>query len=174
MTTLLKNYYRLRDKVDQLCEGITARLGDALTCHAGCSSCCCAISIFPVEAAALLEAAHQLPPEQYQRLKAQLNRPVQGDHCPLLLNDRCLLYQARPIICRTHGLPILLTTDGEEQRVDVCTLNCRNMTHLPGEALINLERLNELLVSINALYLRETTADLPERICLTSLKELLP
>lgn len=174
MTRPLDNYYRLRDKVDQLCEGITTHLGDALTCHAGCSSCCCAISVFPVEAAALLEAARQLTSEQYQQLKKLLNSPLQGDRCPLLLNDRCLLYQARPIICRTHGLPILLTNGGGEQRVDVCPLNCRNMTHLPGEALINLERLNELLVSINALYLREATADLPERVCLTSLKELLP
>lgn len=172
MTRSLENYYRLRDKVDQLCEGIIARLGDALTCHAGCSSCCCAISVFPVEAAALLEAASQLAPDQLQQLKEQLNTPHNDDRCPLLLDNRCLLYQARPIICRTHGLPILFD-DESGRRVDVCPLNCQGMTRLPGDTLINLEQLNELLVSINALYLRESQAELPERVNLTSLKELL-
>ena len=28
--------------------------------------------------------------------------------CPLLLNDRCRLYEFRPMICRLHGLPHIL------------------------------------------------------------------
>ncbi|MDK9719052.1 MAG: YkgJ family cysteine cluster protein, partial [Trichlorobacter sp.] len=109
MAQPLDNYHRLLDKVDQLCEGITTLLGDALTCHAGCSSCCISISVFPVEAAALIEAAGQLTSEQCQQRKHQLSNPQNEDCCPLLLDDCCLLYQARPIICRTHGLPILIT-----------------------------------------------------------------
>lgn len=174
MVQPLENYHRLLDKVDQLCEGITTLLGDALTCHAGCSSCCIGISVFPVEAAALIEAAGQLSPEQYQLLKAQLSEPPADDRCPLLYDNCCLLYQARPIICRTHGLPILLTEAEGQRRVDVCPLNCTGMKALPGGALIDLERLNELLVSVNVLYLREFGIKLPERIPLTSLGEILP
>ncbi len=173
MAQPLENYHRLLDKVDQLCEGITTLLGDALTCHAGCSSCCIGISVFPVEAAALIEAAGQLPPEQYQQLKHQLSNPQDGDRCPLLLADRCLLYQARPIICRTHGLPILITEEAG-RRVDVCPRNCKGMERMPGGALIDLERLNSLLVSVNVLYLREFGIKLPDRIPLASLGEMLP
>lgn len=169
----LENYHRLLNKVDQLCEGITTLLGDALTCHAGCSSCCIGISVFPVESAALIEAAGQLPPEQYQQLKHQLSNPQDINRCPLLLDDRCLLYQARPIICRTHGLPILITEEAG-RRVDVCPLNCKGMERLPGGALIDLERLNALLVSVNVLYLREFGIKLPDRIPLASLGEMLP
>ncbi len=169
----LENYHRLLDKVDQLCEGITTLLGDALTCHAGCSSCCIGISVFPVEAAAMIEAAGILPPKQYQLLKQRLSSPEPGDRCPLLIDDRCLLYQARPIICRTHGLPILIT-DESGRRMDVCPLNCKGMERIPGEALIDLERLNSLLVSVNVLYLREFGIKLPDRIPLTSLGEMLP
>jgi uncharacterized protein len=169
----LENYHRLLNKVDQLCEGITTLLGDALTCHAGCSSCCIAISIFPVEAAALIEAAGKLPPYLYQQLKQQLSSTHAEDCCPLLVDDCCLLYQARPIICRTHGLPILITEEAG-RRLDVCPLNCKGMERIPGEALIDLERLNSLLVSVNVLYLREFGIKLPERIPLTSLGEMLP
>lgn len=173
MSVPLANYHRLLEKVDQLCQGITILLGDALTCHAGCSSCCIAISVFPVEAAAMIEAAGQLPADRYQQLKKQLSSPQQGEACPLLIDDQCLLYQARPIICRTHGLPILIAEEGGK-RVDVCPLNCAGMERIPGEALIDLERLNALLVSVNVLYLREFGMKLPERIPLTALGEMLP
>jgi Fe-S-cluster containining protein len=173
MTGSLENYRQLVKKVDQLCEGITTLLGDALTCHAGCSSCCIEISVFPVEAAALLEAAGQLPPDQQKLLVQQLSKPEENGHCPLLLHDRCLLYQARPIICRTHGLPILITDDNGQSRMDVCPLNCKGLEQIPGEALINLERLNTLLTSINLLYLRETGAELPERVPISRLAHQL-
>lgn len=169
----LENYHRLLGKVDQLCEGITTLLGDALTCHAGCSSCCISISVFPVEAAALIEAAGQLPADQYLQLKQQLSSPQEEGSCPLLLAGRCLLYEARPIICRTHGLPILITEE-TVRRVDVCPLNCKGMDKMPGGALIDLERLNSLLVSVNVLYLREFGIKLPDRIPLASLGEMLP
>lgn len=174
MTQPLENYHRLLDKVDQLCEGITLLLGDALTCHAGCASCCIAISVFPVEAAALIEAAGQLPPEQYQLLKQRLAQPPDEEQCPLLYENRCLLYHARPIICRTHGLPILITEEGGQRRMDICPLNCQGVERIPGEAMIDLERLNALLVSVNVLYLREFGIKLPERIPLTTLGEMLP
>lgn len=170
----LANYHSLLAKVDDLCRGIVERLGTAITCHPGCSSCCQVISVFPVEAVALIEAADRLPKQQLKQLKDHLVRWSEGDErCPLLKDDQCLLYEARPIICRTHGLPILIS-DGDERRIDVCPHNCQGLDHLPGEAVVDLERLNTLLAAVNALYLREFGIKLPERIALTDLKEMLP
>lgn len=174
MADPLANYHSLVAKVDDLCRGIEERLADAITCQAGCSSCCLAITVFPVEAVAMIEAADRLPPEQLQQLKAHLAGWSEGDErCPLLANGCCLLYEARPIICRTHGLPILLV-EGDERRVDVCPKNCQGMDHLPGEAVLDLNRLNTLLAAVNALYLREFGIRLPERVPIAQLAEMLP
>ena len=169
----LANYHSLVQKVDALCQVVSQRLGNAITCHAGCSSCCLAISVFPVEAAAMIEAAGKLPHDQLQMLKSHLAEWNEGEVCPLLSDGRCLIYEARPIICRTHGLPILLL-ENNERRVDVCPLNCKGLDHLPGEAILDLERLNTMLAAVNALYLREFGIKLPERIALSSLGEMLP
>ncbi len=169
----LDNYHSLLAKVDDLCRTIQQSLGAAITCHAGCSSCCLPISVFPVEAAAMIEAAGRLAADDLRRLKEHLAAWSGGEVCPLLSNGRCLLYEARPIICRTHGLPVLFT-EGDERRTDVCPLNCRGMEQLPGEVVLDLERLNTLLVSVNVLYLREFGLKLPERIRLEELAEMLP
>ena len=173
MADPLANYHSLVAKVDDLCRGIEDRLGAAITCHDGCSSCCLAISVFPVEAVAMIEAANRLPAEEFQHLKQHLASWSEGEACPLLADDRCLLYEARPIICRTHGLPILLV-EGEERRIDVCPRNCQGVDHLPGEVILDLERLNTLLAAVNALYLREFGIRLPERIPISRLAEMLP
>lgn len=174
MADPLANYQSLLDKVDDLCRGIVDRLGEAITCHPGCSSCCLAISVFPVEAVAMIAAADRLPKEQLQQLKEHLARWREGDECcPLLKDHQCLLYEARPIICRTHGLPILLI-EADERRIDVCPKNCQGLDHLPGEAVLDLNRLNTLLAAVNALYLREFGIRLPERVPIAQLAEMLP
>lgn len=121
----------------------------------------------------MIEAAGRLRPDELLRLKERLAAWNNGDACPLLADDQCLLYEARPIICRTHGLPILVT-EGDERRIDVCPLNCQGLETLPGEAVLDLERLNTLLVSVNVLYLREVGLNMPERVPLASLAEMLP
>ncbi|MGB4598489.1 MAG: YkgJ family cysteine cluster protein [Trichlorobacter sp.] len=173
MADPLANYHSLVAKVDDLCRGVKDRLDEVITCHAGCSSCCLVITVFPVEAVAMIEAANRLAPEQLKHLKQHLASWSEGQACPLLKDQRCLLYEARPIICRTHGLPILLL-EGEQRRIDVCPKNCQGIDHLPGEAVLDLERLNTLLAAVNALYLREFGIRLPERISLATLGEMLP
>jgi len=174
MADPLANYRSLLAKVDDLCRGIGDRLGEAITCHAGCSSCCLSISVFPVEAVAMIEAANRLPAAELQQLKQHLASWSEAEQqCPLLAGDRCLLYEVRPIICRTHGLPILLV-EGEQRRIDVCPMNCQGIDHLPGEAILDLDRLNTLLAAVNALYLREFGIRLPERIPISRLAEMLP
>lgn len=65
-------------------------------------------------------------------------------------------------------------TEADERRVDVCPLNCRGVEQLPGEAVLDLERLNTLLVSVNVLYLKEFGLKLPDRLPLADLAEMLP
>ena len=155
---LLANYQALVARVDELCRQVGADWGAHIVCRLGCDSCCRHLNLFPVEAAALSAALHALPPAKVAELQARARCAASDDPCPLLVAGSCQLYAARPLICRTHGLPLLIKgADGPQ--VDYCPKNFAGVTSLPAAAVIDLERLNSALVAINQLYLRESRGD---------------
>lgn len=154
---LLANYRALLSRVDQHCGGINAEFAEQIACRAGCSGCCRHLSLFPVEAAVLSRAIEDLPGGIRALLAGRIDWPENGT-CPLLLNDRCTVYGNRPVICRTHGLPLLAVVDGQ-QRVDCCPENFRGVGSLPGGAVLQLESLNSALVAINALFIAQNDDD---------------
>ena len=148
----LAPYRTLLEQVDQLCDRIATEFAGQIRCRAGCADCCILQGVLPIEAASLALAWRKLPATAADRLRAQLQSALSGDRCPLLIDDRCPLYADRPIICRTHGLPLLIE-EPTATRVDRCPLNFNGMTTLPGSAIIHLERLNGALVAVNRHYL---------------------
>lgn len=146
----LANYLSLLSRVDQLCGMIIDRFTEQIVCRAGCSACCRHLALFPVEAANLARAVESLPAEIRALLSERSLWPENGS-CPLLLDDCCLVYHDRPIICRTHGLPLLAEVEGRKA-VDCCPENFRGVESIPGSAVISLENLNSALVAINALF----------------------
>jgi len=90
---------------------------------------------------------------------------LEKEVCPLLIDKECILYGARPIICRTHGFPIYIEKEGEGL-VDFCPKNFKDVTSFSRDALLNLEQLNILLTAINTQFLEsiETENPLPDRI----------
>lgn len=146
----LYNYRNLAARVDALCDRITTEYVACLACRAGCDDCCRHISIFPVEAAALAMALRDLPAKENARIR-ELARLATSHSCPLLENGRCLLYTARPIICRTHGFPLL--SDREEaEEIDFCPKNFIGINSFPAAAVIDLNCLNTTLAAINAVF----------------------
>lgn len=175
MENLLDNYYQMVSRVDALCRGIVDVLSAQITCSAGCSSCCTSITIFPVEAAVLQAALALLPDARRAAILSHVAAHAQGERCPLLDDHHCLLYAARPIICRTHGLPIVYT-EGSERKSDCCPLNLSDGDQpLSGSAVIDLDRLNTLLVAVNALYLSHAdVTGLPERLTIAEALKVKP
>lgn len=175
MENLLDNYCQMVARVDALCRGIQAVLSGQITCSEGCSDCCTAITLFPVEAAALNAALEALPEDQRDAIRHHVAAHAGGERCPLLEDHRCLLYAARPIICRTHGLPIIYT-EGNERKADCCPLNLSEGDQpVSGSAIIDLDRLNTLLVAVNALYLSHVEADgQPERLTIAEALKVKP
>jgi Fe-S-cluster containining protein len=162
-------------RVDALCQGIQDVLAGQITCSKGCSSCCTAITLFPVEAAALNAALQALPDARRAAILRYVAEHAEGERCPLLDDHICLLYDARPIICRTHGLPIVYT-EGNEQKSDCCPLNLsEDGQSVPGSATIDLDRLNTLLVAVNALFLSYSdVAVQPERMTIAEALKVKP
>jgi len=152
-SSIFANYRLLVSRVDELCRNITGSFETAINCRPGCSDCCRHLTIFPVEAAALANALQRLPETAVRLLAESPGMP--GASCPFLSDSLCLVYENRPIICRTHGLPILTETEGQ-RRVDFCPENFRDMASLPGSGIVNLDALNQALVAINAQFVKET------------------
>jgi len=150
----LANYRLFVNRVDELCERIKGQFADRISCRAGCSGCCRHLTLFPVEAAALMVALAALPEPSRRVLTGRGEMPAVGP-CPLLQDDRCLAYADRPIICRTHGLPLLTEIDGEK-RIDYCPENFRGVSSIPGDSVMNLDLVNRTLVAVNGVFVRET------------------
>jgi Fe-S-cluster containining protein len=175
MTNHLDNYNQMITRVEALCRGIEDALLGQITCSAGCSSCCTSITIFPVEAAALKRALESFPEEEAETIRHHVAEHADGERCPLLHNHLCLLYDARPVICRTHGLPILYS-NGTEKSIDCCPHNQIEGESLSGSAVIDLDRLNALLVAVNALYRSHLDAPghLPDRLTIAEALRVQP
>lgn len=151
MTTpadVLARYLELRGYCDALERRVRERFGREWQCRAGCGGCCSLTSVCGLEAVVLLRAGIG------SRLAGQ---PLGDDgSCCLLVNERCLFYENRPLICRTHGLPLVSgsLTAGE---IDCCPLNLPALagaTELAGDLVFDLDRLTENLLRLNlALFL---------------------
>ncbi len=151
---LLTNYNALVGKVDSLCREIILLSGDAIACRKGCDGCCRQFSVFPVEAFNIACAVAALDPAQAEMIRDRALSLRDGDDCPLLDRGCCLLYGQRPIICRTHGLPILIR-NGATLTVDFCPRNYRNAESVEGRCIIDLDRLNETLAAINNIFVKD-------------------
>lgn len=157
-SALLANYQLLLERVDALCRSIEEACTGQIVCHRGCDSCCRHLRLFPVEAVALSEALRELPLPVRSRLRTAAAGRSERDPCPLLADGACLLYAARPIICRTHGLPLLTEVEGARS-VDFCPRNFQGVERLPAAAVIDLERLNAALAAVNRLFVHESGGD---------------
>ena len=150
---LLAEYLAARDKIDDAARAIAERRQADLACKPGCHSCCVGgLSILSVEAFALQEHvdAHGLssPPS-----------PPPGGCAFLDRGGACTVYEARPFVCRTHGLPLRMPreTSGERpaQRrtlrvlddTEVCELNFTKRTPA-AEDVLDAERISALLLVV--------------------------
>ncbi|OHB29015.1 MAG: iron-sulfur cluster-binding oxidoreductase [Desulfuromonadaceae bacterium GWC2_58_13] len=154
----LDNYRQLVTKVDALCAGIGEKYREQIVCRKGCDACCRHLSLFWVEGVALALALQTLPHEEVESIRRRARQATPDGPCPLLENSRCLLYPARPIICRTHGLPLFGDRDGE-RFIDTCPENFKGLDSLPATAVIDLELLNTILTTINGLFVSEAFPD---------------
>ncbi|MFA5903092.1 MAG: YkgJ family cysteine cluster protein [Desulfobacula sp.] len=158
ITHLLLNYHNLVKKVDLHIDHITTAYPDEIVCKKGCDVCCRFLTLFPVEAVALSAAFTGLSEDIKAKIVLKIKN--EANFCPLLIDRECVLYPARPIICRTHGYPIYMTKKGESF-VDFCPDNFKNVTSFPKEMLLDIEQLNTMLTAINQHFIKSIETDPP-------------
>jgi uncharacterized protein len=132
---------QLRRRVDDHFDAAVARTPEAFACRAGCSRCCgVRFGVFAVEAERIATALASLEPALRARVRAQADDPGHTA-CALLVDDRCSVYDERPLICRSHGVPVQERDDDGHTRVEVCPLNFVDQEP-PRASVLVLEALN--------------------------------
>ena len=149
----------LRGKVDDFSGQMYSRYPTRFACRAGCDGCCQTERVVSdMEYDALAGAVAALEEDTRARLAAAAEAAGPDAPCPLLLDARCSVYAERPVVCRSHGMPILM-----EGKRDVCPLNEFELDALPSEHLLSVDTLTAILVAVNALYCQETGGDVERR-----------
>ena len=167
MSLSLPVFQSFRNRVDERSGSLSHLHAKHLSCKPGCHDCCTDFGVFPVEYHAILS--------ELRIANVTLPPPDPNASCAFLQNGLCAIYEHRPIICRTHGLPVAFADDEEgTMNVDFCP---KNFTEASPEALqfdggntLNLDQLNFELYEINTQYVESREA-LPQRIPLRQLHE---
>jgi hypothetical protein len=105
-----------------------------------------------LEWAPIAEAVSGLSEEETDAIRARLEAGRADPRCPLLSDaGQCRVYDARPMICRSHGLPIQV---GEPPQRDVCPLNFPEgppVETLEADVVLDVNRLNATVGLISQL-----------------------
>jgi Fe-S-cluster containining protein len=150
---LLIAYRQLLTKLDQKFSEIQSRHLSRMKCGAGCHSCCVPnLTVFEIERENIRELIERTPGLEAKLVALEKQNPHKGTRCRFLdAQGNCAVYEARPLVCRSHGAPLFSKQDGEAL-LDVCPLNfseLETLSVLLREDFINLDLLNTILAALN-------------------------
>ena len=136
-------YQTLIAQIEALCAHVKNIHGDSIVCRAGCDECCVNFTIGVGEFAALKGKILNLP-----ECSANKDR----GSCFFLNNGLCSIYEFRPVICRTHGLPVRFADENGNIEYSSC---CKNSAITMDESnTIDIDSINEKLAILNMLALK--------------------
>lgn len=148
----MQEYLNLRKKVDEQFNKIFDKHRSQMSCAEGCHDCCAPdLSVTQIEAE-MIKAFLKINPALVDELKQLSNiDPYNGARCALLNEDgRCSIYEVRPLICRSHGAPVLVQIDAKREGLDACPKNFSSgMSMLEVGDWIHLETLNTLIALVD-------------------------
>ena len=144
----MSRYRELTAKVDAFFSRTSERHGSDMLCGSGCADCChTRLTVTRVEADAIRAHVAALPAPERHALVARASGPA-DDRCAALADDdRCAIYAARPIVCRSHGAPIRM----REGSLPVVRSCFRNFTHITpdSDCILDQSTLSTLLLAVD-------------------------
>lgn len=161
-----KKYKLLLQEIDKHVANLEDAHSKHMKCKNGCDLCCIDFSIFPIE-------FHYI----FNNIKndnAVLEAHSKKDACTFLKNHSCTIYQYRPIMCRTHGLPLIYANDEGELELSSCHLNFTefNFEDFTMENTLPQDKYNSKLFLLNKEFIAEFKDIKYDEFDLIPLKEL--
>lgn len=160
----------LWQKVDAFSGRVDAQYPAELACASGCSDCCKReLTVTAIEAARI--ERHLAVLDDTDRARLAHRAAASTDPCVALDDDgRCAIYAVRPVVCRSHGVPIRYVEPGASGKralpvLDVCPKNFvgRDLATVDPACVLDQHTLSVLLGGIDALHARDTGAPPGER-----------
>ena len=139
-----------------------------IKCRNGCAMCCTDFSVFPVEFHFILNELKK------RNFKPESGVNTENEICVFLKNNSCTIYQQRPIMCRTHGLPLLYANDDGEWELSACELNFTefDIDDFTDENTLPQDKYNSKLFLLNREFIAEFTDIKYSETDLIPLKEI--
>lgn len=170
------HYLRLARQVDAFFDRVHKRHGSEMDCARGCHDCCApGLTITTVEAALIAELLETLEPEARAALAGDAAAATDQDPgCVALAADgSCRIYEARPLVCRSHGVPVLESVSGKGLPViNVCERNFKSQAALEateGDCRLQGATLAMRLLAIDSAFADARGTPRGERVALTEI-----
>lgn len=161
---ILEDYREFLSDVSEESDRLTEIYKEYMVCRKGCSQCCTNLTLLPLEWYALDKVVKDgnLHPHKFES----------DERCTMLDNDACIVYSFRPLICRTHGLPLLylteeyndagirIKTEEPDWQISWCDLNFTEVSEetmediFDPEDVLNMEEWNLILGKLNREFLK--------------------
>ena len=166
---LFTEYNNLKNEIDIHSNKLEKEHTKQMQCKKGCDMCCMDYSILPVEFHSILNDLKEtkLIPETLAEAK--------DNECIFLINHVCTIYNQRPIICRTHGLPLLFMNENNEWELSACDLNFTdfNFEEFTLDNTFTQDKYNSKLFMLNKKFISEVKDKEYDEFDLIPLKNII-
>lgn len=162
-------YKTLRTEIDSHSENLSNEHSKQMQCKKGCDMCCIDYSIFPIEFHFILNDLKE------KKIEFENSSIKKKNVCLFLKNHVCSIYNQRPIICRTHGLPLLYANDDSEWELSACELNFTafDFSKFTMENTLPQDKYNSKLFMLNKEYITDFQDKKYLEMDLIPIKELI-
>lgn len=158
MDNLFSPYIVVRQEIDTQCNTLHSTHQPHTSCKKGCDQCCINFSVLPIE---FFNIVHEL------KQKSVVLNINNTDQCIFLNQGVCQIYEHRPSICRSHGLPILnMDSEGENMELSFCPLNFKNVEidYFTLENGFQQDTFNSKLYMANINFLKQSKYNYSENV----------
>jgi len=176
---MFKNYITLLEKAGSFFSKVFRENSSKMKCSEGCSKCCVdGITLLRVERDRILS-----------HLKNKDEMPVKSEsgRCAFLSSEGCCkIYEVRPLVCRTWGIPILYSGSDPSAlsekmsrsavksggSVVCCDLNFQEdfkKGSIGKDIIMDGDRILEMLIAVNSLYCSKLSVDPSKRFPLRNI-----